>query len=65
MKAKQNQKKGWLIYTIISAVLFYASIKGFKSNPETYLWPFLAFMGAVFILGHAVRIQKDNKEISA
>ena len=62
MKAKQK-KKGWLIYSIISALLFYATVKGFNSNPETYLWPFVAFVGAFFFLGAGHGIYKDNQEI--
>lgn len=61
----QAKKKYWLPWAILSAVLFYFSAKGFQSNPETYLWPFVSLMVAVFVLGHAARIHKDNKEIEA
>ena len=63
MKAKKKQN--WLISSIISGVLFYAAAKGWQSNPETYLWPFVALMSAVFFLGDAAGKHKRNKEIQA
>ena len=60
---KAEKKQNWLISSIISAVLFYAALKGFQSNPETYLWPFLSLMGAALFLGDACGKHSKNKKI--